>query len=94
MAPLSGVDDVLMPQMGGIEATSAIKQRWPEVGVVAVTSFLQEAKIRAALEAGAAGYLLKDADAAELADAIRAAIAGEVAAGAEGQRDGIEPPGT
>lgn len=70
--------DVLMPQMDGIEATAAIKQRWPEVEVVAVTSFLEEAKIRAALEAGAAGYLLKDADAGEVADAIRAAMAGEV----------------
>jgi DNA-binding NarL/FixJ family response regulator len=70
--------DVLMPQMDGIEATAAIKRRWPEVEVVAVTSFLEEGKIRAALEAGAAGYLLKDADASEVADAIRAAIAGEV----------------
>ena len=70
--------DVLMPQMDGIETTAAIKRRWPEVEVVAVTSFLEEAKIRAALEAGAAGYLLKDADASDVADAVRAAVAGEV----------------
>jgi DNA-binding NarL/FixJ family response regulator len=70
--------DVLMPVMDGITATAEIKQRWPVVEVVAVTSFLEEAKIRGALEAGAAGYLLKDADAADVAAAIRAAVAGEV----------------
>ena len=70
--------DLLMPGMGGIEATAAIKARWPEVEVVAVTSFLEEDKIRAALAAGAAGYLLKDADADDVARAIRAAVAGEV----------------
>ena len=43
-----------------------------------MTSFVEEAQIRAALEAGAAGYLLKDADAPDVADAIRAAVAGEV----------------
>jgi len=46
--------------------------------VVAVTSFLEEDKIRAALEAGAAGYLLKDADADDVVRAIRAAQRGEV----------------
>jgi DNA-binding NarL/FixJ family response regulator len=70
--------DLLMPVMDGIEATAEIKKRWPVVEVVAVTSFLEEQKIRAALEAGATGYLLKDADASDVADAIRAAVAGEV----------------
>ena len=70
--------DLLMPQLDGIATTSAVKQRWPEVEVVAVTSFVEEEKIRGALEAGAAGYLLKDADAPEVADAIRSALAGEV----------------
>ena len=59
-------------------ATAEIKSRWPDVEVVAVTSFVEESRIRAALEAGATGYLLKDADAGEVADAIRAAVAGEV----------------
>ncbi len=68
--------DLLMPGMDGIEATRQLKHRWPVVEVVAVTSFLEEAKVRAALEAGAAGYLLKDADADAVA-AIRAAAAGE-----------------
>ena len=70
--------DLLMPEMDGIATTTAIKARWPQVEVVAVTSFVEEQQIRGALEAGAAGYLLKDADASEVVDAIRAAVAGEV----------------
>ena len=56
--------DLKMPRMDGIAATTEVKRRWPETEVVAVTSFVEEEQIRAALEAGAAGYLLKDADAA------------------------------
>jgi DNA-binding NarL/FixJ family response regulator len=70
--------DLLMPTMDGIATTSEIKRRWPIIEVVAVTSFLEEDKIRGALEAGATGYLLKDADAPDVADAIRAAVAGEM----------------
>lgn len=70
--------DLLMPTMDGIATTEQIKKRWPVVEVVAVTSFLEEDKIRGALEAGATGYLLKDADASDVADAIRAAVAGEM----------------
>jgi DNA-binding NarL/FixJ family response regulator len=69
--------DLLMPGMDGIEATRQLKARWPDVEVVAVTSFLEEAKVRAALQAGAAGYLLKDARADQVAAAIRAAAAGQ-----------------
>ncbi len=70
--------DLMMPRMDGIAATTEVKRRWPEIEVVAVTSFIEEEQVRAALEAGAAGYLLKDADAPDVAAAIRAAIAGEV----------------
>jgi DNA-binding NarL/FixJ family response regulator len=70
--------DLLMPAMDGIAATAEIKRRWPVMEVVAVTSFLDEDKIRGALEAGATGYLLKDADASDVADAIHAAMAGEM----------------
>ncbi|HQR25442.1 MAG TPA: response regulator transcription factor [Nocardioides sp.] len=70
--------DLTMPRMDGIAATHEVKRRWPEIEVVAVTSFIEEEQIRAALEAGASGYLLKDADAPDVAAAIRAAIAGEV----------------
>lgn len=70
--------DLMMPGMDGIATTVEVKQRWPEIEVVAVTSFIEEEKIRGALAAGAAGYLLKDADAPEVAAAIRSAMAGEV----------------
>jgi DNA-binding NarL/FixJ family response regulator len=70
--------DLLMPVMGGTEATRTIKARWPVVEVVAMTSFVEESTVREALEAGAAGYLLKDADAEEVAVAIRAAAAGKM----------------
>jgi DNA-binding NarL/FixJ family response regulator len=68
----------VMPDMDGITATSEIKQRWPEIEVVAVASGLGQDEIGAALRAGAAGYLLKDADDGDVADAIRAAQRGEV----------------
>lgn len=70
--------DLMMPRLDGIATTREVKLRWPDVEIVAVTSFVEEEKIRGALEAGAAGYLLKDADAPEVAAAIRSAVAGEV----------------
>jgi DNA-binding NarL/FixJ family response regulator len=70
--------DMVMPVMDGVSATRLIKSRWPEVEVVAMTSFVEESTVRDALEAGAAGYLLKDADADEVARAIRAATAGQM----------------
>ena len=70
--------DLLMSPMDGIEATRQIRARYPEVQVVALTSFAEEEKAQAALEAGASGFLLKDADADEVAAAIRAAYRGEV----------------
>ena len=70
--------DLLMPEMGGLEAIAAIKQAHPEIEIVAVTSFIEEEKVTSALEAGASGYLLKDAEAEEVAQAIRAAYNGEV----------------
>jgi DNA-binding NarL/FixJ family response regulator len=70
--------DLQMPRLDGVAATAEIKSSWPDVEVVAVTSFVEEAKVRAALEAGATGYLLKDADALEVAAAIRAAVAGQL----------------
>ena len=69
--------DLVMPGMDGVEATRQIKARWPGIEVVAVTSFADQAKVRDALQAGAAGYLLKDADADQVAAAIRAAAAGQ-----------------
>ena len=70
--------DMQMPVLDGVETTRRLKAAHPDIDVIAVTSFLEEARIRAALTAGATGYLLKDADASEVADAIRAAMNGEV----------------
>ena len=70
--------DLLMPVMDGIAATAEIKASWPDVEVVALTSFIEEERVTAALEAGATGYLLKDADADDVAIAVRRAQAGEV----------------
>lgn len=69
--------DLLMPEVDGVSAIAAIKQAQPEIEIVAVTSFIEEEKVTAALEAGATGYLLKDADADEVAKAVRAAYGGE-----------------
>ena len=70
--------DLLMPELDGIGAIEAIKSRWPEVEIVALTSFVEEARVTAALEAGASGFILKDADADDVAKAIRAASRGDV----------------
>jgi DNA-binding NarL/FixJ family response regulator len=70
--------DLLMPNMDGLTAIARIKQENAEIEIVAVTSFIEEEKVTSALEAGASGYLLKDADAEEVAAAVRAAYAGEV----------------
>jgi DNA-binding NarL/FixJ family response regulator len=70
--------DLVMPVMDGVAATAEIRTRWPGVEVVAMTSFVEEAKVRLALEAGAAGYLLKDAEADQVADAVRGAVAGQM----------------
>ena len=70
--------DLLMEPMDGIETTRELRARYPETEVVALTSFIEEEKVHAALDAGAAGYLLKDAEADEVAAAVRAAHRGEV----------------
>lgn len=69
--------DLLMPGIDGVEATSVIVRDYPGVAVVVLTSFGEGERVRAALEAGASGYLLKDAEPEEVADAVRAAMRGE-----------------
>ena len=70
--------DLKMPRMGGVEATAAIVRRYPEAKVVVLTSFGEAERVQAALAAGAAGYVLKDAEPEEVIAAIRAAVDGEV----------------
>jgi DNA-binding NarL/FixJ family response regulator len=72
------VMDLQMEPLDGIESTRQIRSRYSEVEVVALTSFGEEERVHAALEAGASGYLLKDSDADEVAAAIRAAHRGEL----------------
>lgn len=68
--------DMVMPGMDGAATTRAIRQQFPQVQVIALTSFKEGKLITSALEAGAIGYLLKDVSADDLAWAIRAANAG------------------
>jgi len=72
------VMDLQMEPVDGIESTRRIRARYSEIEVVALTSFGEEERVRAALGAGASGYLLKDADADEVSAAIRAAYRGEL----------------
>jgi two-component system, NarL family, response regulator LiaR len=68
--------DMMMPQMDGFTAMQLIRERYPHIRVIALTSFLEGEFVQRALQAGASGYLLKDVQARDLADAIRAANAG------------------
>lgn len=69
--------DLEMPVLDGIESTRRIKAAQPEIAVVVLTSFSDRERILRALDAGAVGYLLKDAEPDELASAIEAAARGE-----------------
>ena len=70
--------DLQMPRMDGVAATAEIARRFPSVRVVILTSFGENERVHAALQQGAAGYLLKDAGAAEVAAALYAAARDEV----------------
>jgi DNA-binding NarL/FixJ family response regulator len=69
--------DLSMPGMDGIEATRAVRAAHPGVNVVVLTSFSDRERILAALDAGAIGYLLKDAEPDELVRAVHAAAEGD-----------------
>jgi DNA-binding NarL/FixJ family response regulator len=68
--------DLEMPVLDGIEATRIIREEWPETAVLVLTSFSDVRRITAALNVGAAGYLLKDSSADDVVRGIRAAAAG------------------
>jgi DNA-binding NarL/FixJ family response regulator len=72
------VMDLHMPQMNGIEATRHITQRHPQVAVLVLTMLEDDASVVSAMQAGARGYLLKEANRAEIARALEAVAAGEV----------------
>ncbi len=68
--------DLMMPRMDGAAATRTIRERYPHIQVLILTSFKEDNLVQDALRAGAIGYLLKNVTAAELAQAIRAAHQG------------------
>src|SRR5216684_5250970 len=75
--PGIAIMDIAMPGMGGIEATRAIKGSCPETAVLVLSAYDDEPYLIALLEAGAAGFLLKNVHGQELINAIRAVSRGE-----------------
>ena len=69
--------DIVMPTLDGVAAMRELRERLPEARVIVLTSFLDEDKLLPALRAGAAGYLLKNAEPQEVVRAVRTAHAGE-----------------
>jgi NarL family two-component system response regulator LiaR len=82
--------DLIMPEMDGVEATTKIKQRWPEVNIIALTSFQERDLVHKALNAGALSYLLKNVSIDELAKAVRYAAAGKPTLSPEATKTLIE----
>jgi NarL family two-component system response regulator LiaR len=68
--------DLVMPEMDGVTATRTIRERWPQVQVIALTSFQEKELVQNALQAGAISYLLKNVSMDDLTEAVRAAHAG------------------
>lgn len=70
--------DIAMPVMNGIEATTSIVSEWPEAKVLMLTAFADERLVRAAMTAGAFGFVLKDADPRSVICAVRTALRGTI----------------
>jgi NarL family two-component system response regulator LiaR len=68
--------DLIMPEMDGVAAIQAIRQKWPHIQMIALTSFQEQELVQEALRAGAISYLLKNVSVHDLAAAIRAAYQG------------------
>ncbi len=69
--------DILMPVMDGVTATRAIHEKWPDVRIIALTSYKEKDMVEGALKAGAMSYLIKNVSADELVGAIRGAMSGQ-----------------
>ncbi|MEF3274329.1 MAG: response regulator transcription factor [Chloroflexus sp.] len=69
--------DVRMPVMDGVAATREISRRWPQIGVIILTTFDDDEYVIEGLKAGARGYMLKDADSSEIVAAVRIVARGE-----------------
>lgn len=83
--------DLVMPELGGVAATRLIHQRWPQVQIIALTSFQDKELVQDVLQAGAIGYLLKNIAGDELAEAIRAAHAGRPTLAPEAVQALVQP---
>ena len=87
------ISDIEMPEMSGLEVAAELKQHGSSSRVIILTTFARPGYLRRALQAGATGYLLKDAPSAALADAVRRVHAGlrvvdpDLAAGAWSEDD-------
>lgn len=69
--------DLLMPKMDGVEATKIIHQKWPQIRIIALTSYKEKEYVEGVLKAGATSYLLKNVSADELIIAINRALIGQ-----------------
>ncbi len=69
--------DMMMPDMDGATTTQAIKEQYPDIQILILSSFFDDTSVQRAMQAGAVGYLLKDVPVDELAAGIRAAAAGK-----------------
>ncbi|MEM7051800.1 MAG: response regulator transcription factor [Acidobacteriota bacterium] len=78
--------DLVMPEMGGLEAIAELGNRQARARILVLSSFIEDHMVRQAVEAGALGYLLKDASKGDLVSAIRGAAAGRPALHPEAQR--------
>ncbi len=82
--------DLKMPEMDGIETTCKLKDKWPQIKVLVLTSFGSWDKVYEALQAGANGYVMKDAKPEELIAAIKAVTTGGSYFGAEVAQELVE----
>ncbi len=83
--------DLVMPELDGTAATRIIRERWPQIRVIALTSFQEKELVQKALQAGAISYLLKNISGSELAEVIQAAFAGRPTLAAEAVQALIQP---
>jgi two-component system, NarL family, response regulator LiaR len=84
--------DMMMSGMAGIEATKAIREHYPSVQVLALTSFYDRELVQRAMQAGAIGYLLKGVSMEKLGEAIRSARAGQPTLSAEAVKALVQAP--
>jgi DNA-binding NarL/FixJ family response regulator len=68
--------DLMMPELNGVAATRKINELWPQIQVIALTSFQEKELVQDAIQAGAISYILKNVSGEDLADAIRSANSG------------------